>query len=39
MRVEGGAEGVGAATTRAVVKSFILIIAADALFTVVFYFI
>lgn len=39
MRVEGGAEGVGAATTRAVVTSFILIIASDALFTVIFYFI
>ena len=38
MRVEGGAEGVGAATTKAVVTSFILIIAADALFTVIFYF-
>lgn len=39
MRVEGGAEGVGQATTRAVVTSFILIIAADAFFTVVFYFV
>jgi len=39
MRVEGGAEGVGAATTRAVVVSFILIIAADAFATVIFYFI
>jgi phospholipid/cholesterol/gamma-HCH transport system permease protein len=39
MRAEGGAEGVGAATTRAVVVSFILIIAADALSTVIFYFI
>lgn len=38
MRVEGGAEGVGAATTRAVVVSFILIIAADCLFTALFYF-
>lgn len=38
MRVEGGAEGVGAATTRAVVMSFILIIVSDALFTVIFYF-
>jgi len=38
MRVEGGAEGVGAATTRAVVISFILIIAADCLFTALFYF-
>ncbi len=39
MRVEGGAEGVGNATTRAVVMSFILIIAADALSTMIFYFI
>lgn len=39
LRVEGGAEGVGAATTRAVVQSFILIIVSDAFFTVVFYFI
>lgn len=39
MRVEGGAEGVGAATTRAVVTSFILIIVSDAFFTIVFYFI
>ncbi len=39
MHVEGGAEGVGAATTRAVVTSFILIIASDALFTIIFYFI
>jgi phospholipid/cholesterol/gamma-HCH transport system permease protein len=39
MRVEGGAEGVGTATTRAVVMSFILIIAADALSTMIFYFI
>lgn len=38
MRVEGGAEGVGNATTRAVVTSFILIIMADAVFTVIFYF-
>ena len=38
MRVEGGAVGVGAATTRAVVLSFVLIIASDAFFTVVFYF-
>lgn len=38
MRVEGGAEGVGAATTKAVVTSFILIIAADCLFTALFYF-
>ncbi len=39
MRVEGGAEGVGAATTRAVVTSFILIIVSDAFFTVIFYFV
>ncbi|MFA5339837.1 MAG: ABC transporter permease [Candidatus Omnitrophota bacterium] len=38
MRVEGGAQGVGAATTKAVVISFILIIAADCLFTALFYF-
>ena len=38
MRVEGGAEGVGAATTKAVVIAFILIIAADCLFTALFYF-
>ncbi len=37
--VEGGAEGVGKATTRAVVTSFILIIAADCFFTAIFYFI
>ncbi|MFA4984463.1 MAG: ABC transporter permease [Candidatus Omnitrophota bacterium] len=37
--VEGGAEGVGKATRQAVVASFILIIAADCLFTAFFYFI
>jgi len=37
--VEGGAEGVGRATTRAVVNAFILIIVADCLFTAIFYFI
>lgn len=37
--VEGGAEGVGRATTRSVVITFILIIAADCLFTALFYFI
>jgi len=37
--VEGGAEGVGRATTRAVVTSFILIIVADCFFTALFYFI
>lgn len=39
MRTEGGAEGVGKATTIAVVTSFILIIAADCVFTAIFYFI
>jgi phospholipid/cholesterol/gamma-HCH transport system permease protein len=39
MRVEGGAEGVGRATTRAVVMSFIMIILADAFFTIMFYFV
>lgn len=37
--VEGGAEGVGQATTRSVVLSFILIIMADCFFTALFYFI
>ncbi|MCX5708880.1 MAG: ABC transporter permease [Candidatus Omnitrophica bacterium] len=37
--VEGGAEGVGKATTRAVVTSFMLIIASDCFFTALFYFI
>ncbi len=37
--VEGGAEGVGSSTMRAVVTTFILIIAADCLFTFLFYFI
>ena len=37
--VEGGAEGVGRATTRSVVVSFILIIVADCFFTALFYFI
>jgi phospholipid/cholesterol/gamma-HCH transport system permease protein len=37
--VEGGAEGVGKATTRSVVTSFILIIASDCFFTALFYFI
>jgi phospholipid/cholesterol/gamma-HCH transport system permease protein len=37
--VEGGAEGVGRATTRSVVTSFIMIIAADCFFTALFYFI
>lgn len=38
-RTEGGAEGVGRATTLSVVTSFILIIAADCLFTALFYFV
>jgi phospholipid/cholesterol/gamma-HCH transport system permease protein len=37
--VEGGAEGVGRATTKSVVTSFILIIACDTFFTALFYFI
>ncbi|MDD5432261.1 MAG: ABC transporter permease [Candidatus Omnitrophica bacterium] len=37
--VEGGAEGVGQATTRSVVTTFILIIIADCFFTAIFYFI
>lgn len=37
--VEGGAEGVGQATTRSVVTSFILIIMCDCFFTALFYFI
>ena len=37
--VKGGAEGVGQATTRAVVFSFIMIIIADCFFTAMFYFI
>jgi phospholipid/cholesterol/gamma-HCH transport system permease protein len=39
LRVTGGAEGVGRATTAAVVNSFILIIIADCFFTAIFYFI
>ena len=35
---EGGAEGVGRATTLSVVSSFILIISADCFFTALFYF-
>jgi phospholipid/cholesterol/gamma-HCH transport system permease protein len=38
-RTHGGAEGVGRATTKAVVASFLLIIAADCIFTAMFYFI
>jgi len=37
--VEGGAEGVGRATTKAVVFTFIMIIVADCFFTALFYFI
>ncbi|MFA5095739.1 MAG: ABC transporter permease [Candidatus Omnitrophota bacterium] len=37
--VQGGAEGVGRATTRSVVFSFIMIIMADCFFTALFYFI
>lgn len=37
--VKGGAEGVGQATTRSVVCSFIMIIIADCIFTALFYFI
>ncbi|MFA5411191.1 MAG: ABC transporter permease, partial [Candidatus Omnitrophota bacterium] len=37
--VEGGAEGVGRATTRSVVNAFIMIIVADCFFTALFYFI
>jgi phospholipid/cholesterol/gamma-HCH transport system permease protein len=39
LHARGGAEGVGKATTLAVVTSFILIIAADCLFTAFFYFV
>jgi phospholipid/cholesterol/gamma-HCH transport system permease protein len=37
--VEGGAEGVGRATTRSVVTTFIMILTADCFFTALFYFI
>jgi phospholipid/cholesterol/gamma-HCH transport system permease protein len=37
--VQGGAEGVGQATTQSVVKTFILIVIADCFFTALFYFI
>jgi phospholipid/cholesterol/gamma-HCH transport system permease protein len=37
LNVRGGAEGVGRATTTTVVKSIVAIIAADAVFTTVFY--
>lgn len=39
MKAEGGAEGVGRATTSSVVASFILIIASDCFFTALFYFV
>ncbi|MFH1202103.1 MAG: ABC transporter permease [Candidatus Omnitrophota bacterium] len=39
LRTEGGAEGVGKATTSSVVTSFIFIITADCIFTALFYFI
>lgn len=39
MKAEGGAEGVGRATTASVVVSFILIIAWDCFFTALFYFV
>ena len=39
LKVSGGAEGVGRATTKAVVNSFILIIIADCFFAAMFYFI
>lgn len=38
LNTKGGAEGVGRATTRSVVSSFILIILADCIITAVFYF-
>ncbi len=38
LSTQGGAEGVGRATTRSVVNSFILIIVADAVLTALFYF-
>ena len=39
LEAEGGAEGVGKATTQSVVRSFILIIIADCFITALFYFI
>jgi len=39
MKTDGGAEGVGRATTSSVVMSFILIIASDCFFTALFYFV
>ncbi len=37
-KARGGAEGVGRATTLAVVVSLIMVIASDALFSAIFYF-
>jgi len=39
LKVEGGAEGVGKATTISVVTTFVMIIAADCLLTALFYFV
>lgn len=39
LNAEGGAEGVGKATTSSVVRSFILIIAADCVLTAILYFV
>lgn len=39
LAVEGGAEGVGRATTQAVVNSIVLIIVADCFFTAIFYYV
>ena len=36
--VTGGAQGVGAATTRTVVLTIVMLIAVDLMFTTVFYF-
>ena len=38
LAVKGGADGVGKATTTAVVRSFILIIMTDCFITFIFYF-
>ncbi|MDD4909457.1 MAG: ABC transporter permease [Candidatus Omnitrophica bacterium] len=39
LKVKGGAEGVGKATTASVVTTFVMIIAADCLLTALFYFV
>ncbi|HLD69976.1 MAG TPA: ABC transporter permease, partial [Candidatus Omnitrophota bacterium] len=39
LTVKGGADGVGKATTVSVVRSFIMIIMMDCIFTTMFYFI